>query len=107
MWVQNSRRDDLCKKTPASLYASFRVCAEHFEPSQFMNQQQRYVNNVIMSIDPQLCFCQIFPQEQFDSPCCANFGERTKPTQVVGQYSATSKVERTPSTHKEEKGGCG
>ena len=39
-WVQNLRRADLTGKSPDDLKHR-RVCAEHFESSQFMNANER------------------------------------------------------------------
>ena len=40
-WVQASRRDDLRDKSTEYLSANCKLCADHFEPSQFMNSQIR------------------------------------------------------------------
>jgi hypothetical protein len=40
-WVINSRTEGLSKKSVSELNQHYLLCAEHFEPSQFMNSEQR------------------------------------------------------------------
>ena len=50
-WIINSRRADL-KKTPEQLYKGYRMCAKHFEDSQFMNRLAR--NRLVWNAVPTL-----------------------------------------------------
>ena len=51
-WVQLSRRDDLRKMSTEYLHANCKLCADHFEQSQFMNSvlRNKLVWNAVPSI---------------------------------------------------------
>lgn len=40
-WVVQCGREDLLSKDAAYLYKNYVLCADHFEPSQFVNAEQR------------------------------------------------------------------
>ena len=50
IWAERSGRPDLLGKSVKYVYDNCRLCAEHFEPSQFMNQNQR--NSLVHSALP-------------------------------------------------------
>ena len=44
IWVQNSRRQDLLNRSPSYLTTNCKLCAEHFEDSQFTNPSKNRLN---------------------------------------------------------------
>ena len=44
IWVQNSRRQDLLNRSPSYISINCKLCAEHFESSQFTNPSKNRLN---------------------------------------------------------------
>ena len=44
IWVQNSRKQDLLNRSPSYLSTNCKLCAEHFESSQFTNPSKNRLN---------------------------------------------------------------
>ena len=47
----NTRRDDLWHIPPDKLHKNYKICSDHFEPSQFMNEKK---DRLIWNAEPRL-----------------------------------------------------
>ncbi len=92
-WVQNTRREDIRRKSTEKLNQSYRLCSVHFEDSQFMNPNEK--RRLVWSAVPTLFDVPNPPPKQTLSRAprkCRHSSDLTSPKgqAYMGDQSATS-----------------